>query len=59
MKGLAQKRKEKGLTHKAIAECLGLSIQTYRNYEYGDREPKIEMLRKMADFFGCTIDELL
>ncbi len=59
MNGLALKRKERKLTHKQLADSLGLPIQTYRNYEYGKREPKIEILKLMAKYFSCTIDELL
>lgn len=59
MKGLAKMRKEKRLTHREIANSLKLKVQTYRNYEYGFRNPKPETLKAMAKFFGCTIDELL
>jgi transcriptional regulator with XRE-family HTH domain len=59
MKGLANKRKEKGLTQKQCAAMFGLPYRTYLHYEYGRREPKYELLKRFADFFGCTIDELL
>lgn len=59
MKGMQKKRIEKNLTQEQVANELKLNIKTYRNYEQGLREPKIELLKKFATFFGCTIDELL
>ena len=59
MKGLAEKRKERGYSLREMAEKLGLAYQTYCNYEYGNREPNFGTLKKMAEFFGCTVDELL
>ncbi|MGN0804663.1 MAG: helix-turn-helix domain-containing protein [Candidatus Coproplasma sp.] len=56
---MQKKRLEKNLTQEQVAEQLNLNIKTYRNYEQGLREPKIELLKKFATFFGCTIDELL
>lgn len=59
MKGLTKKRHERGLTLRQAANALGLKYQTYCNYEYGNREPKQETLKKIATFFECTVDELL
>ncbi len=59
MKGLAEKRKGKGLTQSEMAVKFSIPTKTYRNYENGAREPKIELLKRFAQFFGCTIDELL
>lgn len=44
---------------KDTARALGLPYTTYVNYEKGTREPGSEMLMKLADFFGTSIDELL
>lgn len=59
MKGLIQKRKERNLTQAEMAKELNLAPQTYRNYEYGIREPKLEVLKSIAVYFNCSIDELL
>ena len=59
VKGLAEKRKNKGLTQNEMAIKFSLPVKTYRNYEYGAREPKLELLKRFAQFFNCTIDELL
>lgn len=56
---LKEKRKEAGLTRKQLADIMDISAKSIANYEYGVREPKLEMLRKLADYFGCSIDELV
>ncbi len=42
-----------------MAALLGLSISTYGAYEEGRAEPKLENIKKIADFFGISIDELI
>ena len=59
MKGLLNKRKERRLTQEKMAEELNMPPQTYRNYEAGRREPKLKTLKMMAEYFKCSIDELL
>lgn len=59
MKGLAEKRKSKGFSLRRMADELGLTFQTYCNYEYGHREPNFETLKRIAQYFECTVDELL
>lgn len=48
-----------GLQQKQIAQDLHLSKQAYSNYELGQREPSIDMLLKLADYFGVTVDYLV
>lgn len=38
---------------------LGVTEMTISNYERGEREPSIDNLKKMADIFGVTVDELI
>lgn len=52
-------RKERGLSRQQVADILGVSKRTIESYEYGNREPNIEMLCKLADFYGVSIDYLL
>lgn len=40
-----------------VAELLGVSVQSYSAYETG-REPKFEILTKLAEHYGVTIDYL-
>lgn len=56
---LRQIRLEKNVSIENIAKCLNVSIQCIYNYETGKREPKLETLKKLAELFNCSIDELL
>ncbi len=59
MNTLVQLRKAKNITQKEMADFLLTSQQTYSRYEKGTREPDIETLIKLADYFGVTVDYLL
>ena len=52
-------RNRKGVTQKEVSDALGISPNTYKNYEQGMREPNNEMLCKLADYFNVTTDYLL
>lgn len=52
-------RNQKKVTQKEAADALGISPNTYKNYEQGMREPNNEMLCKLADYFSTTTDYLL
>ena len=52
-------RKSAGLTMKQFGSLMGVSESTISLYETGKNEPDISMLKKMAEYFGVTIDALL
>ncbi len=53
-------RKARGYTNaKDFCEDIGISFNTYQNYEAGSRVPTVEMLVKIANFYGVTTDYLL
>lgn len=52
-------RNQKKVTQKEVSDALGISPNTYKNYEQGMREPNNEMLCKLADYFSTTTDFLL
>ncbi|ACV57523.1 helix-turn-helix domain-containing protein [Alicyclobacillus acidocaldarius] len=56
---LAQLRRSKGLSQYALAEQLKMTRGQIANYEQGTREPDIETLKKLADFFDVSIDFLV
>ncbi|WP_168190105.1 helix-turn-helix domain-containing protein [Caloramator sp. E03] len=56
---LKQLREEKGLTQQGLAEELKIGRASISNYELGTRTPDIEILSKLADFFGVTTDYLI
>lgn len=52
-------RQKKGITQKEIADSLGIANSSYSLYEKGAREPNLEMLEKIANFFNVDMDFLL
>lgn len=55
---LKEIREEKNLKQNAVAAAIGVTPQAVCNYENGTRMPKITTLKKMADVYGVTVDEL-
>lgn len=56
---LKRLRESKGLTKRELCEKTGISERAYLTYEYGEREPKISVVEKLADFYGVTTDYIL
>lgn len=56
---LKKARENKGLTQAQVADKLGISDGTYKNYEQGKREPNNALLVKIADLYGVSTDYLL
>lgn len=56
---LKELRTNSGLQQKDIASALNISKQSYSNYELGQREPSLETLCALADYFGVSVDYLL
>lgn len=56
---LRQLRQNSSLMQKEIAESIGISTITLRQYEQGTREPNIEKLMKLAIIFDVSLDDLL
>ena len=59
MKTLKELRKEKNILQKDVAKELNIKNTTYSNWEVGVSEPDIQSLKKLADFFGVSIDYLV
>ena len=51
-------RKKIDKTQSEIAKLLGVTMQTYQNYELGKRQPDYETLIKIANLFNASLDEL-
>jgi len=56
---LKEIRSAKGLTQKTVADYLGCSSVVYSRYENGVREPSVEMLNKIADYFDTSVDYIV
>lgn len=56
---LKECRREKGYTQMQVAVYCDISEKTYQNYELMTREPKLEILVKIADLYEVSIDFLV
>ena len=56
---LKELRQEKGDTQSDIAKALNISQKAYSYYERGEREPSIDMLIQISNYFNVTVDYLL
>ncbi len=52
-------REKSGKKQQECADELGVTLRAWQTYEQGVREPKFELLIKIADMFGVTTDYLL
>lgn len=54
-------RKQKGINQDEAAQLLGVSLSSYQKYEREKNSvtPSLEVLVKLADFYGVTTDYLL
>ncbi|MBQ9949588.1 MAG: helix-turn-helix transcriptional regulator [Clostridia bacterium] len=56
---LKELRKERGLTQLKLAIDLNANQNTISRYESGEREPGIEELIRIADYFDVSVDYLI
>lgn len=52
-------RKAKGLTQSEIANSLSVPLNTYRNWERGERQVPADVLFALADFYDVSLDYLM
>ena len=58
-KNLEQRRKERGITRKDLAELIGIKETSYGAYCTGRNFPSIDKLIKLAVTLDCSITELV
>lgn len=56
---LKELRQSKNLTQQKLADYLKTSKSSINMYERGEREPGLEMVETIADFFNVDLDYLL
>lgn len=56
---LKELRKEKGISQLKLAMELNTNQNTISRYETGEREPGINELISIADYFNVSVDYLL
>lgn len=52
-------REQRKLKQWQVAAILELPLRTYQNYEREINEPDTEVLCKLADYYGVTVDYLI
>ena len=52
-------RISRGETQEQVADSVGISYVSLSRYETGQRIPKINIVKKLANYFGVSLDDLL
>ena len=55
---IRQLRQERGIKQEELGRCLGVTKQSVSNWENDNIMPSVELLLKIADYFGVTLDFL-
>lgn len=56
---LRELRHEKTMTLKQVSSELNMPLMTYANYEQGKRQPSLETLSLLCDFYDVSADYLI
>lgn len=56
---LKELRKERNLTQEDIANMFDVTKNAVYSWEVGKSQPSIEIIKRLAQYFGVTIDYLL
>ena len=56
---IKEAREQAGYSQKELAEILGVAPNTFHGYESGKHDPKSDLLSKIANTCGVTVDFLL
>ena len=56
---LAQLRRQRNLTQEQLGEKLGVTNKTVSRWETGSYLPPVEMLQRLSELYGITINEIL
>lgn len=59
LKNLKALREEYGISQQRLAEAIYVTQPSINKYENHNTEPKIEILKRLADYFDTTIDYLV
>lgn len=56
---MAAARKHAGLLQREVSEALQVSMGAVAMWDTNRNKPRAELLPKIAQLYGCTVDELL
>ena len=59
MRGLKEIRKKKNINQLKLVFDLAISREAISHYENGNRNPSLEMLIALSDYFNVSIDYLI
>lgn len=59
MERLAELVEKSGKSQSEVAQDLELTLAAFNHYIKGRREPSLETLKKMSQYFNCSIDYLV
>lgn len=52
-------RVQRGYTQSEMAQLIGITSTHYKRIESGRYVPRVDLVKKISDVLGCTIDYLL
>lgn len=52
------RRSQTDLTQQQAAEGLGMNIETYRKWEQGKVELNAAQMKRLCEFYGCSMDAI-
>ena len=55
----SQLRDERHLTDYKVSKATGISTVTLTNWKKGKYTPKLDKMKKLADFFGVSLEEFV
>lgn len=55
---LKKAREAAGLTQEEVAYGVGISIRSYKQYESGERLPKVDKAKVIAEVLGRPVEEI-
>lgn len=55
---IKQYREDMGMTQAQLADAIGVAQNHISRWERGTVAPSVETLRKMAEIFGCRMDDI-
>lgn len=52
-------RTEQNATQGTVAQECGMTLRQYHRFERGEQKPGFENLKRLADFYGVSVDWLM
>lgn len=51
-------REAKGITQDELSDAIGISRQSIKKWEHNQTMPKIDVLVRVANYLGCSVQSL-